>query len=235
MNTSREPPRPRYRDQCSRGASYRNPPEYQPDDVYFVRDGDRRSNSNTPLKRMPRVKKGRSGQSRGDDYWQNQPADDYQRGELDHDFQFPTEPPRERIQIKNTPRHRLEAGAIGRPWSWIDTEGITVEVTSLPESDAELVDVPRMDPMAESNPEEDGMQLNLVPVTDAELLLLKDFRKFKDRQRKNMYQRADTARAQKPAGSQTKRTDQQKQQLVEQEQSEELDGSDAPPVLIRSA
>ncbi|CAG9936590.1 unnamed protein product [Clonostachys rosea f. rosea IK726] len=196
MNTSREPPGPRYQGPCPPSFSYQeqfgvpscSPPEYQQNGGYFNAAQELEQRFNTPLKRMDRVKKLRAGRPRDEVHWHNKPPDDHPRGEWDRSPEFPTQPPSDGPKIRETPRHRVEAVAVGRPFSWINTEATTPEVVSLPEPEDEVVDAPRMDPMAESPPEEDGMPSRWVQVTDAQYLLLKDFQEFQERQRKSFYQ-----------------------------------------------
>ncbi|CAH0014979.1 unnamed protein product [Clonostachys rhizophaga] len=199
MNTSREPPGPRYQGPGPPGFPYQehfgvpscSPPEYQQKDDYFNAVPNFERRLNTPLKRKDRVKKVRVGKSRDELYSHTPPPDDYQLGELDRSFTFPMQPPSEGPKIKETPRHRVEARVVERPFSWINTEATTPEVTSLHELEDEVVEVPHMDPMAESPPEEDGMPSRWVQVTDAQYLLLKDFQEFQERQRKTFYQHAN--------------------------------------------
>ncbi|CAG9985303.1 unnamed protein product [Clonostachys byssicola] len=163
MNASREPPGPRYQGRCPPDYSYQeqfgvpsySPPEYQQEIDYFDRHPEQRPT--TSLKRTNRVRKARARESRYELYSHNTPPKHYQRGELNRNFTFPMQPPSEGPKIKETPRHRVEARVVERPFSWINTEASTPEVTSLHELEDEVVEVPHMDPMAESPPEEDGM------------------------------------------------------------------------------
>lgn len=200
MNTSHEPPGPRYQGPCPAGFSHQeqfgvpscSPSEYQQDDNYFAQVEHLKQRLNTSLERKPNVKKRKAGRSGDEVNSHNQPPHDYLRGELDRSFTCPMQTPSEGPKIREIPRHRVEAVAVGRPFSWINTEAITPEVVSLPEPEEEAVDATHMDPMAESPPEEYVMPSRWVQVTDAQYLLLKDFQEFQEPQRKSFYQHPNT-------------------------------------------